>query len=259
MFDNVTYEINPFLDGGVAGGLGCGHSFDVYLGTDEANLELVCTGVVDTFCDVTPLETDTSYFWQVVTKVPGLADTVGPVWSFATVSNCSFDGSDPGACTVDSAQTSEPGSGDAQGVQSVTLSFGCSTIGDSPADFDVTVEVGTPPAIDAVQSDGSTATLTLSDPIPAGQWTCFALTGGNPVSCLGYLPGDANLDGTTDGDDLSALTEALSEGDPVAQGDLDRDGVVGPEDILRAMDLLNGGGDYDVWFGATLGDCPLNE
>ena len=43
---------------------------------------------------------------------------------------------------------------------------------------------------------------------------------------------------------------------PDSSTDIDRNGSAEVDDILRTMDLLNGGGSYSAWFGQSLGVCP---
>ncbi len=61
----------------------CPNSFDVRFGTENPSTELACTDLRGTFCSVTELERDTTYYWQVVVR-NDLGATEGPVWSFTT-------------------------------------------------------------------------------------------------------------------------------------------------------------------------------
>ncbi|MHC4173626.1 MAG: trypsin-like serine peptidase [Planctomycetota bacterium] len=57
--------------------------FDVYLGTDPGQLELICSDSPLWSCDPGPLKTETTYYWQVVSK-NCYDQAEGPIWSFTT-------------------------------------------------------------------------------------------------------------------------------------------------------------------------------
>jgi len=58
-------------------------SFDVYLGTDPGQLDLICSDSPRWSCDPGPLKTGTTYYWQVVSK-NCYDQAEGPIWSFTT-------------------------------------------------------------------------------------------------------------------------------------------------------------------------------
>lgn len=58
-------------------------SFDVHLGTNPKQLDLICSDVVVPWCEPGPLEPGTTYYWKVVAK-NHCGQTEGPVWSFTT-------------------------------------------------------------------------------------------------------------------------------------------------------------------------------
>jgi len=68
------------------------------------------------------------------------------------------------------------------------------------------------------------------------------------------LPGDVNGDGTTDASDILDLITELSApiGLSSGQTDIDRSGATGATDLTRLLDLINGGGDYESWFNASV-------
>ncbi len=57
--------------------------FDVYLGTDPGQLDLICSDSVPWSCDPGSLKTGTTYYWQVVSK-NCYDQAEGPIWSFTT-------------------------------------------------------------------------------------------------------------------------------------------------------------------------------
>jgi hypothetical protein len=58
-------------------------SYDVYLGTDPANLVLVQSASAVTMFDPEILQPMTKYYWQIVAKGPS-GEKAGPVWEFTT-------------------------------------------------------------------------------------------------------------------------------------------------------------------------------
>jgi hypothetical protein len=108
---------------------------------------------------------------------------------------------------------------------------------------------------------GVTATLQLSGPINPENWTCFALVSdpGHKI-CLGYLPGDVDSSLISVAGDIGVLIDHLNGvGDPLPDYsvDINRDGDVGPADILRLIDVLNGAGALDPWINKELTvGCP---
>lgn len=58
-------------------------SFDVYLGTDPEQLQIVGADVVSPWLEVGTLEPATRYYWRIAAKNAS-GETVGPVWSFTT-------------------------------------------------------------------------------------------------------------------------------------------------------------------------------
>ena len=68
-------------------------SFDVYLGTDENELQPICTETVVSWCDPGELLEKVTYYWQVVAK-NRCGERHSPVWSFTTESLGDPDGDD---------------------------------------------------------------------------------------------------------------------------------------------------------------------
>jgi hypothetical protein len=112
---------------------------------------------------------------------------------------------------------------------------------------------------------GGLYTLTLFHPITPGEVTRITYTSssGNTIETASFTahPGDVNGDGTGNGDDIVSMTLALDGVTPLPllQTDTDRNEVAGPEDLLRLVDILNGGGDLLSWFGVVVdqnAQCP---
>ncbi|RME36245.1 MAG: hypothetical protein D6788_11995 [Planctomycetota bacterium] len=165
--------------------------------------------------------------------------------------NCSTDGREPSAPD-----------GTPEGIDSISLDFTGDPSPLQASDFVVTVVPGgtgvTVPSVIAVAPSGTRATLTLSSPIPAGQWTCINVIGQPERACIGSLPGDVDDNGTTEAADVPILVDCVTNGTcALLRCDTDRSGACGAADILRLIDLLNGGGNYDVWLDTQIGGtCP---
>ncbi len=158
---------------------------------------------------------------------------------------------------IDARQPSNLDGSNPVGWQSITLTFNCSTSGMTAEDFTLSLDPpGATPTIENVVSNGNEITLNLSSPITPGAWTTFThVTSGDSVS-LGYLPADANGDGTASPIDILALIDQLNgvQNPPLTiwQSDINRSGVTEPSDVLRLIDLLNGADSFAAWNGVTL-------
>jgi len=145
------------------------------------------------------------------------------------------------------------------GWDSVVLTFDNDASAVIMGDLAVTSSAGVAPTVSGIAIAGTDVTVTLSGPIPAGAWTQITYTPATSSICLGYLPGDANSDGTSSPADILAVIDSLNGilPRPDYATDADRSGTPGPEDILRVIDLLNGAATFDAWLDATIGSaCP---
>ena len=128
----------------------------------------------------------------------------------------------------------------------------------APADFLVALEGGKSeaPTVSFVdQLDPTRFLVTLSKPIEPGAWTIVTHVGSGLSTRIGFLPGDVNGDGTSDGNDILALMDALAGvGDelPVWAVDADRSGQTVPPDLLELVDVLEGTGSSPGWRGVSL-------
>jgi Zn-dependent metalloprotease len=149
--------------------------------------------------------------------------------------------------------------GTAQGWEEVLLTFSADVSGLGPDDFEVQSS-GTAPDIAGVDARGPVLTLLFDDPIPAGECTSIVYLATSQRVRLGFLPGDANSDGTSGPLDILALIDSLNGTlDPPLhdwQCDINRSGACEPLDILKLIDLLNGAGPLEAWNGRTLPHCP---
>ena len=167
--------------------------------------------------------------------------------------------SSPTDGAIDARQPSEPDGTAADGWDSIELTFDADASGVAAADFELTLDPpGETPQIVDVIADGTVVTLQLAALIPLESWTTVMHLPSGMSIRFGYLPADANNDGTSNANDVLFLIDALNGAvDPppaMHQTDTDRSGAANANDVLRVIDLLNGAGEYDVWNGAALPD-----
>ncbi len=173
--------------------------------------------------------------------------------------------------------------GTLQGINQVVFTFSepvrdAATNGAvSAASFSISLTTNlpglTPPTIASVVPSGNTYTLNLSTPIKPGAWNTFTANvedlAGNALGPnaldLGFLPGDATGTGSVNTQDIlgtiagiNACTSAGTCGTPavLAQYDMDRNGVMNTQDLLRLIQLLNGVNTQNAWNGVTLPPQP---
>ena len=242
-------------NGGVAGGIACPPTYDVYFGEEYPPVNLICEGVSLAACDPGPLELSKTYYWQVSTRAPGQVNP-GPIWSFSTP--CQLIASTPSGCQVDARQNLDPAQPVfQQGWRILEVEYACDITGSSIGDFEISVEEGQAPFVLEVSGFGTSTSVELLSPIPAGQITCMRRSCTQGSVCLGSLPGDVDGDHVVDGGDILTLRDHLDGEIQLEphQYDIDRNTASSPEDLLRLIDLLNGAGPFDAWYGETLSPC----
>ncbi|HEY3245300.1 MAG TPA: hypothetical protein VGM03_18315, partial [Phycisphaerae bacterium] len=122
-----------------------------------------------------------------------------------------------------------------------------------PGNVSLACTGGACPSITGVSGSGAGPyQITLSSPIPPTQCTTLTFTGLAPDQKLQYraLPGDTNMDGTVNTQDLLALVQAVNNGLANISGNRPRYNinrsneaggiVVNTQDFLREVQLLNG-------------------
>jgi hypothetical protein len=152
----------------------------------------------------------------------------------------------------------------------ISVTF-CETATLVPSDVTVTCSyTGTPPgtcpcpSVSGVFGSGAGPyTIALSGSIPAGGCTDITFGSAAPGFHLRYefLPGDADMNGTSNIEDVLAIVHALNDGTAnlpqnKARYDMDRTRFVNTGDLLRLVQLLNGVNTTQVWNGATVVPCP---
>lgn len=116
-----------------------------------------------------------------------------------------------------------------------------------------------PIAIDSITpANGDTFSVQFNRSISEQAWTTVQHLVTDDSIRIGVLPGDVNADGISDSRDVASLIKGLS--DPniprttlfFQSLDIDRNFSYGPSDVLRLIDLLNGAGEYQVYYGVSL-------
>ncbi len=135
--------------------------------------------------------------------------------------------------------------GQAVGITSIEVAFDA-PVELSPACIDVLSTAESSPTVSDVEGAGAFWTVHLDRPIPAGESTAIVLFGGAASVMLRAHPGDVNLDGLTDAEDLLALVRVIgSAGALVARHDMDRNGFVDDADVERLAGILESDGEVD--------------
>jgi hypothetical protein len=173
-----------------------------------------------------------------------------------------FVSSTPDNCSLDARRPHPPNlPNNPENWNSLTMSFS-SECEATPAEFSVTCSPNAAPCptVANVVAAGSVQTITLSDRIPAGNWTCVTYNPTGNEVCLGSLPGDCSGNLTTAPADILDLINHLNgvRNPPltIELCDLDRSNSCAAADIIPLIDLLNGVTGYAVWNGASLPSCP---
>lgn len=234
----------------------CDTVYDVRLDTVSPPETVVCEDEIQPQCDPGDLEENETYFWQVSASRQDV-DTVGPIWTFNTF--CTLTNQQTEVCTIDGRQPHTVNNPQArEGLQSVSFGVDCTNATVVVEDFEVTSSSPDIPAITGIFESPGQVTVDLSEPVPSGAWTCVTYLPNETSICLGSLPGDVDGSGLVNGEDIRGLVLTLdgSATFPEVTTDINRDGVQGPEDVLRLLDVMNGGSTFESWYGESIGVCP---
>jgi hypothetical protein len=172
--------------------------------------------------------------------------------------------------TVDARQPHEPDESDQEDLQGIghatepiQLQFISPVLGlDDPVYWSL-CESGThgydPNEIVDIDSPAAGIyTFELLRPISPGEVTRITyVVNGSYVEFISH-PGNANADGEAEPFDVTSIVNYFNQTEtPPAvpySTDIDHSAVFDSFDVLRLLDLLNGGGDYDVWNGTPKPD-----
>ncbi|MHC5108257.1 MAG: hypothetical protein ACYTHJ_00085 [Planctomycetota bacterium] len=172
---------------------------------------------------------------------------------------------DPTDGTVDAGQPHEPTSVDEErGIDRIILSGPSGASQGCCWSVCESADSATGNEIQRVEDNGDgTYTLVLQRPLTPGATTTVTYVGANDTGAIVVHPGNVNGDVIADGADVVAMTACLDDAAACVHGtascDTDRDGVCGPDDLLRLIDLLNGAEMFTPWLDTPLpgtGTCP---
>jgi hypothetical protein len=165
--------------------------------------------------------------------------------------------SQPPDGAVDARQPVSPDGSTKYGWHSAALTFDGDVSVLTAADFAVTQEggIGPAPVVRLVSVESANAVrVILADSIEPGAWTTISYNCNSSHVRFGYLPGDVDGNEVSDSADVSVLIDVLNSTTerPLWSTDINRDGRITAQDLLREVDLLNGTGVFDVWMGQSL-------
>ena len=166
-------------------------------------------------------------------------------------------GSAPPTDAIDARQPGSPDGTRIDGWDRVTLHFSRDAAGLTPADFAIEhTAPGRAPQVERVSVDGPRMTLELDAVVAVGAWTRITHVASGTGVRLGHLPGDVNASRRVTADDILALLDDLDTALnlPAHQTDMDRNGRVDSNDVMRLLDLINGWGGYSAFLDRSLPD-----
>ena len=123
------------------------------------------------------------------------------------------------------------------------------------------VEVGTDPLSDnfvasVAETSSGVYEILLDRPISAGHWSTVTFFGDGCEVSYASLPADANADGLSASNDITAIINYINGVDTPPYGlystDINHSGVASSADITRLIDLLNGAGTFITWITKSL-------
>ncbi len=170
---------------------------------------------------------------------------------------------DPPDGAIDARQPFDPDGSNATGWQRIRVTWSappCRAF--STSDFHVSQFGGTqaaPVVAEVHVLADEEIEIVLDRPIAPRAWTVITHAHSGERIRLGFLPADANGDGTANARDILALIDLLNGvRNPPSDWsmDIDRSGKSNAADITRLIDLLNGSSQYEQYFGATLPPVP---
>ena len=147
---------------------------------------------------------------------------------------------EPAVEAVDARWLKAPRGSANAGWDSITLTFNHEPRNLSPADLEIVDATDAPPRIKEIRVVGATATLRLDRSVRLRHWTTVTHKPSGTGTRFGFLPGDVDANGIVDTNDLLRLVEPKDSLPALAvyQCDIDGDGVCGPKDALREIDLF---------------------
>lgn len=160
---------------------------------------------------------------------------------------------------IDARQPFPPTGGSPEGIDRVFLGniAECDLLDFAATDqFDLSSFFA--PDIASIENDNGDVFVVFDGTLSTGSWSLFEYAVLNLEACVGYLPGDVNANSLVNGADVRALIDSLSGATPLGihSTDMDRNGTAEPDDLLRLIDLINGGDSLPRYWGLRLADEP---
>ncbi|MGB0714958.1 MAG: dockerin type I domain-containing protein [Phycisphaerae bacterium] len=186
---------------------------------------------------------------------PGAMEVTALVPSFPQLG---IVGCMPGDRAIDPRQPYDPDGTNAAGIDGIELMYSGDAMNVSDMHFMLAEEGGDgqPVGVDSVDNpETDVINVTFDGIIEEGAWTVLTYTPTGQATRLGFLPADVDGSGESNATDIQVLIGMLEQPaspELAARADMDRNGNVEPEDLLRAIDLLNGGGNYQAYHGVSL-------
>ena len=176
------------------------------------------------------------------------------------------DGVVLGSSVVDARQPHSPSSAATrQGIRSIRVAGPAGL--DNPSCWALCEEVidVAPNEIQGVSNNGDgTYSVNFKRTISVGAVSTLTFTAGDNVQTsisLASHPGNSNGDGMADAADISSLIDYVTGVGVAPYGrystDIDHSGAMAPGDILRLIDVLNGGDALNPWIDSSLPECSI--
>lgn len=173
---------------------------------------------------------------------------------------------------IDPGQPREPDVSTLQGWEWMDFQFlaedDLSTV--QQLQFNATREPAFPPfpvwGIDHIEVNNVTkiVRVVFTDPATPGRWNCIEWEPHQQRFCFGYQPGDVTNDRASALNDIGAMINHLTgvpghviPDEESYRCDINRSGACTGADLLRVIDVLNGGNPYARWLDTdSLAECP---
>jgi len=171
-------------------------------------------------------------------------------------------GLQPGDLAVDARAPSNLAGDHLFGWNSLMVRFGGDASGVTAAQFATAVTGGVQPFVLTSVPTGADVQLQLTSRIPPGERTTVEHTPTDSSTCLAFMPGDVNGNGSVNTVDGFALRTMLNNVPATVPApykvDLDHSGTPTAEDVIMWLNIVNGAGALDPWLGKTLpASCPV--
>ncbi len=167
--------------------------------------------------------------------------------------------------------------GNPQGISTISITLN-QEVDLSARIVDVISTIGTLRVL-SIEGGGREWSINLDGPIPAGESTIVSIDEGSVLLSFHSRPGDVNLDGVSNEEDVRSLMAAISSKEAAVQDlDINRDGIVSIQDVEDLQIILEGSDGMIAWADVVFplpvtgqccciasmcfihpGDCPIGS